>query len=207
MKLLFGTANPAKLAHMQDMLAGLPLELIGLKDLNRTFPSVPEDGNVPLENARIKAEAYYRETGMPVFSCDSGLFLDGVKPGEQPGVHVRRVRGKVLSDEEMIDYYSGLAAHYGGTLKARYRNAIVLILDNERVFAHDGDDIASIPFLLSSVPHPDRNPGFPLDSLSLDPETGAYLNDIGWERPGEKRSQSMGFQEFFRRAGLGQPIR
>lgn len=33
MKLLYGTANPAKLQHMRDMLAGLEIDIVGLNDL------------------------------------------------------------------------------------------------------------------------------------------------------------------------------
>ena len=29
-------------------------------------------------NAKIKAEAYYKAFSMPVFSCDSGLYFDEV---------------------------------------------------------------------------------------------------------------------------------
>mgnify|MGYP002225500190 CR=1 FL=1 len=67
--------------------------------------------------------AYYEAFQIPVFSCDSGLYFDNVPDEVQPGVHVRNVNGKCLSDDEMIDYYSGLVKAYGN-LVARYRNAI-----------------------------------------------------------------------------------
>lgn len=44
----------------------------------------------------------------PVFSCDSGLYFDNVPDEIQPGVHVRTINGKYLSDEEMLAYYTGL---------------------------------------------------------------------------------------------------
>ena len=89
----------------------LDIELIGLNDLRaegKIIPEVIEDGNTPLENARLKAMAYYEAFQIPVFSCDSGLYFDNVPDEVQPGVHVRNVNGKSLSDDEMIDYYSGL---------------------------------------------------------------------------------------------------
>ena len=89
----------------------LDIELIGLNDLRaegKFIPEVIEDGNTPLENARLKAMAYYEAFQIPVFSCDSGLYFDNVPDEVQPGVHVRNVNGKSLSDDEMIDYYSGL---------------------------------------------------------------------------------------------------
>ena len=34
MKILYGTGNPAKLSSMRSRLAGLDIEIIGLKDIN-----------------------------------------------------------------------------------------------------------------------------------------------------------------------------
>lgn len=111
MKLLYGTGNLAKLSAMRNRLEQLDIELIGLNDLRvegKNVPEVKEDGNTPLENARLKAMVYYEAFQIPVFSCDSGLYFDNVPDEVQPGVHVRNVNGKCLSDDEMIDYYSGL---------------------------------------------------------------------------------------------------
>lgn len=129
MKLLYGTGNPAKLDAMRHRLAGLGIELIGLKDLGGVKqPEIIEDGKTPLENARKKVEAYFNALHMPVFSCDSGLYFDNVAEDDQPGVHVRTVNGKYLSDEEMTVHYAALAEKYGG-LTGRYKNAVSLILD------------------------------------------------------------------------------
>ena len=136
MKLLYGTGNLAKLSAMRNRLEQLDIELIGLNDLRvegKNVPEVKEDGNTPLENARLKAMAYYEAFQIPVFSCDSGLYFDNVPNEVQPGVHVRNVNGKCLSDDEMIDYYSGLVKAYGN-LVARYRNAICFVMDNTHIY-------------------------------------------------------------------------
>ena len=73
MKLLFGTGNAAKLSVMRNRLKKIDIELIGLNDLmaeGMDIPEIAETGSTPLENARIKALAYYRAFDMPVFSCD-----------------------------------------------------------------------------------------------------------------------------------------
>ena len=70
MKLLYGTGNQAKLTVMQSRLEKLGIELIGLNDLRaegKNIPEVLENGNTPLENARLKALAYYEAFQMPVF--------------------------------------------------------------------------------------------------------------------------------------------
>ena len=68
MRLLYGTGNAAKLEAMRRRLAELDLEILGLEDMDKEAPYVPENGRTPLENARQKAFAYYEAFGIPVFS-------------------------------------------------------------------------------------------------------------------------------------------
>ncbi|MGN1148395.1 MAG: non-canonical purine NTP pyrophosphatase [Lachnospiraceae bacterium] len=200
MKLLYGTGNPAKLAAMQHRLKGLPVELTDLKaiasETGIAIPSVPEDGNTPLENARQKARAYYEAYKMPVFSCDSGLYCKELPEELQPGVHVRTVNGRYLSDEEMQRYYAGLAEKYGD-LTARYHNAICLILDEDHVYERMDESLASEPFRLTSKIHPIRRKGFPLDSLSVHIPSGKYYYDLG-EDAEDQVAVEDGFLVFFK---------
>ena len=195
MQIIYGTGNPAKLAAMQRRLAGLDLDIIGLKDVEGEIPAVPETGKSPLENARQKALAYYDVFQMPVFSCDSGLYFENVPDEVQPGVHVRNINGKCLSDEEMIAYYGGLAEKYGD-LVARYRNAICLVVDEEHIYEAMEESMASEKFLITSKPHPIRKPGFPLDSLSVDVKTGKYYYD-SLEEKLDVIAVEDGFWDFF----------
>ncbi|MDF2923468.1 MAG: hypothetical protein K0R57_2382 [Paenibacillaceae bacterium] len=204
MQLLYGTGNPAKIKHMKEMLHGIEVEIIGLKDTGIQFDEIDESGNHPLENAKIKALAYYRKAGLPVFSCDSGLYIEGLEQDRQPGVHVRRVHGKVLNDEEMIAYYTSIAAEFGGTVKARYRNAICLVMDEEHTYEYDGDDIATSYFLLAAQVHPNRDPGFPLDSISLELQSGAYYMDIKDSNSVFDNGMSQAFKQFFRKTALNE---
>ena len=178
MKILYGTTNNAKLQTMKNAVEVFDVELVGLNDMDGELPDVNENGNTPLENAEIKARAYYEAFQMPVFSCDSGLYFDEVNAEEQPGIHVRRVNGKELSDDEMIQYYASLAAKYGGKLTGRYRNAIYFILDEKHHYSSMDMSIATEPFIMVSVPHAKRVEGFPLDSLSIDIRTGKYYYDL-----------------------------
>lgn len=98
MKILYGTTNNGKLQAMKTAVKPLDIELISLNDVDGELPSINESGITPLDNAEIKARAYYETFHMPVFSCDSGLYFDELKEEEQPGIHVRRVNGKELSD-------------------------------------------------------------------------------------------------------------
>lgn len=198
MKLLYGTTNPAKLTTMRSKIEGLGIEIIGLNDIDIKVDSVDESGNNPLENARLKALAYHHAIRMPVFSCDSGLYIDGVESKNQPGAYVRRVDGKEMNDEEMIAYYAKVAASMGGFAKARYKNAICLVLDEESIYEYDGLDISSEYFLLTSEPHSKRVTGFPLDSISVEIESSEYYMDLeAVEGYKSKYDIGQGFRDFF----------
>lgn len=201
MKLLYGTGNRAKLSAMRSRLKQLDIELIGLDDLRaegKTIPQVVEDGKSPLENARLKATAYYEAFHIPVFSCDLGLYFDNVPEAIQPGVYVRNVNGKCLTDDEMIDYYSGLVKIYGN-LVARYRNAICFVQDDTHIYEAMEPSMESEKFILTDKPHSIvRKKGFPLDSISLDIKTNKYYYDLLTDRL-EQVAVEDGFLDFFKR--------
>lgn len=201
MKLLYGTGNQAKLSAMRSRLEKAGIELIGLEDIRaegKIIPAVPENGSTPLENARLKALAYYKAFQMPVFSCDSGLYFDNVPDEVQPGIHVRNVNGKYLSDEEMIEYYTGLARQYGN-LAARYRNAICLVLDEDHIYEAMDESMESERFILTDTPHSAvRKKGFPLDSMSIDIKTNQYFYDLPQENL-DQLAVEDGFLLFFER--------
>jgi putative acetyltransferase len=195
MKILYGTTNDGKLEAMKTAVKGLDVELIGLNEAERRIPSIQESGSTLLDNAEIKARTYYEAFHIPVFSCDSGLYFDEVKEEDQPGVHVRRVQDKELSDDEMIEYYGALAKKYGGKITGRYRNAIYLILDENHHYSSMDLSIATEPFILVEKPHSKRVKGFPLDSLSIDIESGKYYYDL--EDKDVSTSVDDGVRKFF----------
>lgn len=200
MKLLYGTSNPAKLNSMRKIVQGLDIEIIGLKDIDIKVSTVDESGDNPLENARLKALFYYKTLKMPVFSCDSGLYIEGLEIKDQPGAYVRRVMGKELSDEEMIEHYANVAARLGGFANARYKNAICLVLNKDNIYEYAGEDISSESFFIASKPHTKRIKGFPLDSISIEIESGKYYMDLEAEEGYKSKYDiGQGFRDFFKR--------
>ena len=192
MKIIYGTKNKAKLEDMKRVLNGLELEITGLSDTGTDLPEVDESGNDPLKNAEIKALAYYEVLKKPVFSCDSGLFIEGLDEKMQPGAHVRRVNGIYMSDNEMIDYYSKLAGTFSGRCTARYKNAVYLIINKENIFSYSGDDISGEKFILSPARHKISTEGYPLDSISIHMNSGKYYVEM------EDEKDSFGHEEGFR---------
>ncbi len=194
-KLLYATGNPAKLSYMRKMLQNMCIELIGLSDVEAP-PKVSENGNSPLENARIKALAYYDFYKIPLFSCDSGLYFDNVPDELQPGVNVRRVGGKTLTDAEMTEYYAGLAKKFG-RITARYKNGICLVMSKDKVYESMDDSLSGAPFYIVDKPHPKTDEGFPLDRISVNIKTGKYYYDM---EPADYDSDIIrvnGFRSFF----------
>lgn len=200
MKILYGTTNAAKLEGMREILKGLDVEIVGLNSIVIENDYISETGNNPLENARIKALEYYKKSRMPVFSCDSGLYIKGLKEEQQPGVYVRRVNGKELTDEEMIRYYGGIAKENGGQVFARYENAICFVLNEEKTYEYQGEEISSEEFIIVDVPHQRRQEGFPLNSLSVEVNSNKYYFDIEKKEKGDKITE--GFRAFFKKCLL-----
>jgi hypothetical protein len=117
---------------------------------------------------------------------------------EQPGTRVRTVGGRRLSDEEMLSHYAALSARHGGLLHAQYHNAICLIDEQGRLHETCNETLRSAPFGLSATPHSRRDPGFPLDALSVELTTGKYyydLEDAVWLN--EECPEGLGFRGFF----------
>lgn len=204
MKILYGTTNQAKLESMRRITKTLGIEIIGLNDLKNIpefakvqFPKIDETGNNPLENAIIKAKAYYNVFKIPVFSCDCGLYFEGVEDRHQPGTHVRRVNGKELTDSQMIEHYAGVAKKYGGKLTANYKNAICLVMDEQNIFSKMDKTLEVQPFYLVDKSHSVVVKGFPLDSLSVDIATGKYYQDMEDNLAVDKDIIENGFTDFF----------
>lgn len=151
---------------MKEAFVGKNVELSYLPDFIN-LEAAPETGNTALENAISKAKFYYAILKIPLFSCDTALEIENLPEHLKPGVHVRRVNGKNLTDEEMIVYYGELAKKFG-KLKCRYRNAVCLILSDHEIVASDHDTLSSSYFYIHEKPVRPTDPikGFPLDCLS-----------------------------------------
>ena len=173
MKVLFATSNPAKVRNYKEKLLKSGIELLTLKDIDIHI-HVEENGKNAIENAYIKAKAYYDELEIPTIGMDNNLFIEGIPDELQPGVFVRRINGRELNDDEMIEYYTKLVKEYGGKLKARWVYGMVLISENGIYeYSWSYDDF----YLVSNV-NEKRNPGYPLDSISIDEKLNKYFVDM-----------------------------
>ncbi|WP_425097780.1 RdgB/HAM1 family non-canonical purine NTP pyrophosphatase [Tropicibacter sp. S64] len=82
-RLLVATHNQGKLEEIADLLTPFGVEVVGAKEMN--LPEPVEDGSTFVENARIKAHAAAKATGLPAMSDDSGIEIDALD--KAPGVY------------------------------------------------------------------------------------------------------------------------
>ncbi|MBR3948485.1 MAG: XTP/dITP diphosphatase [Clostridia bacterium] len=91
MKIIIATHNKHKLEEMSRILSPMGYEVVTDLDLGIELSDVEENGETFLDNARIKAEAGCKESGLPCIADDSGLCVDALN-GE-PGVYSARYSG------------------------------------------------------------------------------------------------------------------
>jgi XTP/dITP diphosphohydrolase len=101
-RLLLATANPGKLRELRAILAGLPVELVGLADAGAGAPpEVAETGATFGDNALLKARTYAAWSGLATVADDSGLEVDAL--GGAPGLRSARYAGPGASDQANLD--------------------------------------------------------------------------------------------------------
>ncbi len=82
-RLLVATHNNGKLEEIADLLGPFGVSVVGAAELNLAEPDETETTFVG--NARIKAHAAARATGLPALADDSGIAIDAL--GGAPGVY------------------------------------------------------------------------------------------------------------------------
>lgn len=98
--LVLATRNAGKIRELRQLLAGLDLELLDLRD----FPAVrelPEPHHTYAENASAKARTVARATGLPALADDSGLEVDALNG--RPGVESARFAGPDATDRDNVE--------------------------------------------------------------------------------------------------------
>ena len=173
MKVLFNTKKKTKVRRYKEKLKEKNIEVLTIKDLGINL-HVDENGKNAIENAYIKAKAYYDEIGITTIGMDNNLFIEGLPEEKQPGTHVRRINGKELNDDEMIEHYTNLVREHGGKLTAKWVYGMVIYNGKEE----KEYTWSKGHFYFVDKPCEKRNPGYPLDSISIMPECNKYFVDL-----------------------------
>ena len=174
-KILFATGNETKAKRFSKGLLEKGIEVITLKDIDKDI-EVEENGKNAIENAIIKARAYSKVVDIPVFAMDDNLYLENVPEEKQPGMFVRRVNGKRLNDEEMIEHYSNLVKEFGtdGKLTCRWVYGMAVINNgNETTYTWNKEDFYMVDKMSDKV-----EPGYPLNTISVNKKLNKYFTEI-----------------------------
>lgn len=178
-KIIFATNNPSKIKRFKDKLKENDIELLSLKDMNISL-NVLENGNDTIENALIKVRECYKITNLPSIGMDDSLYLEGVPDNLQPGLFVRRVNGKTLTDEEMIDYYTNLVKKYGinNKINCKWIYGLALIDSNgrEKTYTWCKDNFYMVDTVSKII-----NEGYPLNSISKYKKIDKYFTEVSNE--------------------------
>lgn len=180
MKVLFATGNDKKYQLMKERLKDFEnIEVIMPKDLQINI-DVDENGETAEENAILKVKAYYEKTNMPVIAEDSGLWVEKFSEENQPGLFVKRVKGKEgLSNEDILAHYISCLQSVGGESLARYKTGVALI---DKTGNLHSITIEEEPFLLTTKKSNKKylNGGI-LDIISYDINSKKYFNELSEE--------------------------
>lgn len=178
-QIIFATSNESKSKRFSKGLKELGIEVLSLKDIDVNL-DVEEDGSTAIENALIKARECYRKTRRPSMGMDDTLYMEGVPKDLQPGLFVRRVNGKNLTDEEMIEHYTNLVKEYGkdGRINCKWIYGLAVINEKgeEATYTWSKDD-----FYMTSSRSDKINPGYPLNSISKYKKLDKYFTEVTLE--------------------------
>ena len=155
------SANPDKVAEIASLLAGV-VELLPRPE---DVPDVVEDADTLIGNARLKAVAIARATGLPAISDDTGLEVDALDGA--PGVYTARFAGAHCSDADnrakMLDLLRAVPV---GSRSARFRTVAMVVWPDGRELAFEGVCEGSI------APEERGDRGFGYDAVFIADEAG-----------------------------------
>jgi len=155
-RVILATSNPGKLREIAELLAPLPVPVVGLDALPGL--RLPPEGDDYRANAIGKARAAAAFGGSPALGDDSGLEVDGL--GGAPGPHSARYGGPGQDDAGRVARLLGeLAGREGAARRARFVCAAALVTPEGRVVATRGECAGRI------APAPRGEGGFGYDPI------------------------------------------
>ena len=184
-RLLLATTNPGKLREIKGILAGVPVDLVGLAE----FPALPEPeetGETFAENARLKALYYSRCLGVAAVADDSGIVIDAL--GGAPGVHSARWHGTDYPTK-FAAIYRELASRGLTTSPARFVAQIAVAHADVILFEAIGVVEGEI------APEPRGQYGFGYDPIFFFPPYGCTLGEVDGERKAAVSHRGQAFRE------------
>jgi XTP/dITP diphosphohydrolase len=125
-KLLIATNNAGKVDEFRGILEGCGWQVVAPAELGLSL-EVEESGTTYLENARIKAEAFAKASGLAALADDSGLEVDALN-GEPGALHHLHGWDGVDRTDRIAILLRAMKDVAVGQRSARFRAVIVVVL-------------------------------------------------------------------------------
>ena len=136
------TNNAGKLKELRRILTRCGHEVKSLRELGVTLDP-EETGTTFAENAKIKAEAFCKATGLPTVADDSGLCVDALNGA--PSVYSARYAGEhgndAANNEKLMAEMQNVPV---GQRAAKFVSAVCLILPDGRELVVTGECPGSV---------------------------------------------------------------
>lgn len=190
---VLASGNRGKLRELRELLCE-QIRLIDMRELG--LVAAEETGSSFEENARLKALAAARQSGMPALSDDSGLEVDALEGA--PGIYSSRYAGDDgnarANIRKLLKNLEGVPAW---NRTARFRCVLVLVTpDNEQA-----------PLIAEGVwegriaERPEGHGGFGYDPVFLDERTGKCAALMSAEEKGQVSHRGRAARELVRQLG------
>ncbi|MBI4214137.1 MAG: RdgB/HAM1 family non-canonical purine NTP pyrophosphatase [Chloroflexi bacterium] len=170
-QILLASSNPGKLKDLKACL-GAGLEILTPADVGLSA-EVHETGATYVENARLKAEAYFDAIRVPTLGEDSGLEIAALNGG--PGVFSARFQGLPdgpIKNAHILQLLAGVPPSRRG---CRYHCVMVLVEADGSQRAFEGTCAGRI------APEPTGHGGFGFDPIVFIPRLGRTLAELSDE--------------------------
>ena len=136
--------NAGKLKELRRILERMGHEVKSLRELGITLDP-EETGTTFAENARIKAEAFCKASGLPTVADDSGLCVDALNGA--PGVYSARYCGHhgddAANNAKLLREMAGVPEEQR---TARFVSAVCFLLPDGRELLVEGECPGSVAF-------------------------------------------------------------
>jgi XTP/dITP diphosphohydrolase len=170
-RLAVATTNRGKLREIEQLLAGIPFELLTLAEWP-DMAAPEETGRTFAENARAKALYYAARTGELTVADDSGLEIDALDGA--PGVESARFGGPESTyPEKFALIYDALRGRAVNSSPARFVCALALVHGGQILFETRGVVEGRI------AAEPKGSGGFGYDPIFFYPPFGCTLAEAG----------------------------
>lgn len=176
MKIAAATNNKHKVFELTALFEGTDTELVTLREIGFT-DEIIEDGSTFLENARIKAMAVHKATGLASIADDSGLCVDAL--GGEPGIYSARYASEdgensddIKNNEKLLSKLSEIPEN---ERTARFVSALCFI-------DADGSEVSAIGKCEGIITREARGEGgFGYDPLFFFPGFGKTFGELSSE--------------------------